>query len=57
MVDHAIARALGWRVCKLRGEEHRYNRPDPHNHELVVCRPAAAERVLEALSGCGALED
>lgn len=29
-----IARALGWHVCKLRGEEHRYNQPDPYNHEL-----------------------
>lgn len=52
-----VARALGWHVCKLRGEEHRYNQRDPRNNELVVCRPAAAEAVLEALSGCGALED
>ena len=52
-----VARALGWSVCRLRGEEHRYNRPDPRNHELVVCRPAMNERVLAALSGSGALED
>jgi len=52
-----VARALGWHVCKLRGEEHRYNQADPVNHELVVCRPAVAERVIEALAGCGALED
>jgi hypothetical protein len=43
-------------VCKLRGEEHVYNRPDPRNHELVVCRPALRERVLEVLASCGALE-
>ena len=52
-----VARALGWRVCKLRGEEHVYNRPDPHNHELVICRPAVAERVVEVLASCGALGD
>ena len=52
-----VARALGWHVCKLRGDEHRYNLADPHNHELVVCRPAHKDRVLEVLAGCGALED
>jgi 3'(2'), 5'-bisphosphate nucleotidase len=53
----SVARALGWHVCKLRGDEHRYNQPDPVNHELVVCRPAVADRVLGALATCGALED
>ncbi len=52
-----IARALGWTVCKLRGEEHRYNQKDPRNHELVVCRPAMRSRVLEVLAACGALEE
>jgi 3'(2'), 5'-bisphosphate nucleotidase len=52
-----IARALGWTVCKLRGDEHRYNQRNPVNHELVICRPAWKERVLEALASCGALED
>lgn len=51
-----VARALGWWVGKLRGEEHRYNQPDPRNHELVVCRPAQRERVLAALRSSGALE-
>lgn len=51
-----VARALGWTVCRLRGDEHRYNRPDPHNHELVVCRAAWKERVLAALAASGALE-
>jgi 3'(2'), 5'-bisphosphate nucleotidase len=50
-----VARALGWSVCKLRGEEHRYNQRDPKNHELVVCRPALRERVLAALEASGAL--
>jgi 3'(2'), 5'-bisphosphate nucleotidase len=45
-----VARALGWHVCDLRGVEHRYNRRDPRNHELLVCRPAARERVLAALA-------
>lgn len=52
-----VARALGWHVCKLRGEPHVYNRPDPKNHELVVCRPAMRDQVIEALAACGALED
>lgn len=51
-----IARALGWTVCKLRGEEHRYNQANPVNHELVVCRPAMREQVLAALAKSGALE-
>ncbi len=51
-----VARALGWEVCKLRGESHRYNQPDPYNHELVICRPAVTERVLTVLADCGALE-
>jgi 3'(2'), 5'-bisphosphate nucleotidase len=51
-----VARALGWTVCKLRGEEHRYNQKNPKNHELVVCRPAWKERVLEAIRTCGALD-
>jgi 3'(2'), 5'-bisphosphate nucleotidase len=52
----AVARALGWHVSKLRGQEHRYNQKNPKNHELVVCRPAWRERVLAALRDSGALE-
>jgi 3'(2'), 5'-bisphosphate nucleotidase len=52
-----IARSLGWHVCRLDGTPHVYNRPDPRNHELVVCRPAVKDRVLAALSEAGALED
>jgi 3'(2'), 5'-bisphosphate nucleotidase len=51
-----VARALGWTVCKLHGEDHRYNQADPKNHELVVCRPAWKTRVLEALESAGALK-
>jgi len=51
-----VARALGWSVCRLRGEDHAYNQADPVNDELVVCRPAWKERVLAALERCGALE-
>lgn len=50
-----VARALGWSVCRLRGEAHRYNQPDPRNHEFVVCRPAWKDRVLAALATAGAL--
>jgi 3'(2'), 5'-bisphosphate nucleotidase len=52
----AVARALGWSVCKLRGEEHAYNQPDPKNHELVVCRPGLRQRLLEAALRCGVFD-
>ncbi|MEM7305670.1 MAG: 3'(2'),5'-bisphosphate nucleotidase CysQ [Planctomycetota bacterium] len=52
-----VARALGWHVCKLRGEEHAYNQANPKNHELVICRPAERERVLAAIEASGALAD
>lgn len=52
-----VARALGYTVCRLRGDEHRYNRPDPRNHELVVCRPSWRARVLAAIAESGALEE
>jgi len=45
----AVARALGWSVSTLSGAEHRYNRENPRNEEIVVCRPAWRERVLESL--------
>jgi len=48
-----IARAAGWFVGKLDGTEHRYNQPDPHNHEYVLCRPAWTDRVVEAISKSG----
>lgn len=51
-----VARALGWSVSKLRGEEHVYNQKNPKNHELLVCRPAWKERLLVALKESGALE-
>jgi len=51
-----VARALGWHVSRLRGEEHRDNQPDPRNHELVICRPAQRDSVLAAIRACGALD-
>jgi len=51
-----VARALGWHVCRLRGDEHRYNQRDPRNHELVICRPAIKDRVLGAIERSGALD-
>lgn len=52
-----IARSLGWHVCRLDGTPHVYNRPDPKNHELVICRPEAKDRVLGALKSAGALAE
>ncbi len=45
----ALARALGWTVCRLDGTPHVYNRRDPRNHELVVCRSGVTARVLETV--------
>ncbi len=50
-----VARALGWHVCKLSGEEHRYNSRDPLNHDLLVCRPAEAARILRLIRELGVL--
>ncbi len=46
----AIARAAGWWVSRLDGSRQRYNQPDPRNDEIVVCRPADRDRVLDALA-------
>jgi 3'(2'), 5'-bisphosphate nucleotidase len=51
-----VARAAGWTVCKLRGDEHAYNRENPMNGDLVVCRPAWKERVLGGLVSSGATD-
>jgi 3'(2'), 5'-bisphosphate nucleotidase len=45
----AVARALGWSVTTLSGEEHRYNRENPRNDEIVVCRPSWRDRILDSL--------
>jgi len=49
-----VARALGWSVSRLRGEEQRYNCVDPKNDEFLMCRPAWRDRVLSALHESGA---
>ncbi len=49
----AVARALGWSVSTLSGAAHRYNRENPRNDEIVVCRPAFRDRVLESLKVLG----
>lgn len=46
----AVARALGFVVCRLSGQEHTYNGADPRNDEIVVCRPWLRERVLASLA-------
>ncbi len=48
----ALARALGWHVSRIDGSRHVYNQRDPHNHELIVCRPAVADRVLATVREC-----
>jgi 3'(2'), 5'-bisphosphate nucleotidase len=52
-----VARALGWSVSNLRGQELAYNQPDPRLDEFLVCRPAMRERVLAALRESGAVKD
>ncbi len=51
----AVARALGWNVARLDGSTQHYNRPDPRNEELLVCRAHDRARVLDALRDAGAL--
>lgn len=52
-----VARAMGWHVSRLDGSPQAYNQPDPRNGELLVCRPAARERILTALQRCGVFEE
>jgi len=49
----AVARALGWSVTTFSGAEHRYNRENPRNEEIVVCRPAVRDRALASLRNLG----
>jgi 3'(2'), 5'-bisphosphate nucleotidase len=49
----AVARALGWSVSTLSGAEHRYNRENARNDEIVVCRPAWRDRILDSLRRLG----
>ena len=48
-----VARALGWRVSRLNGEDLRYNQPDPRVDEFLVCRAAQRGAVLGALRTAG----
>jgi 3'(2'), 5'-bisphosphate nucleotidase len=45
-----VARAAGFCVSRIDGSPQTYNRPDPRNDEIVVCRPWLLERVLGALA-------
>ncbi len=51
-----VALALGWTVSRLDGSPQPYNLANPYNDEMLVCRPADRERVLLALTACGALD-
>ncbi|QDU65843.1 3'(2'),5'-bisphosphate nucleotidase CysQ [Engelhardtia mirabilis] len=51
-----IARALGWHVCRIDGSAQVYNQADPRNDELIICRPAIAERVLETVQRPGIID-
>ena len=46
----AVAQAAGLHVSRLDGSPMRYNRPDPYLPDLLVCRPALAERLLAAIN-------
>lgn len=52
-----VARALGWSVSRLRGEDLAYNQRDPRVDEFLVCRPALRARVLSALRESKAVAD
>ncbi|MGY5882451.1 3'(2'),5'-bisphosphate nucleotidase CysQ [Modestobacter lacusdianchii] len=46
----AVARAAGLHTSRLDGAPLRYNQPDPHLPDLVVCRPELAGRLLAAIA-------
>ena len=45
----AVARAAGLHTSRLDGSPLRYNQPDPHLPDLLVCRPELADRLLGVL--------
>lgn len=47
----AVALAAGYHASRLDGSPLIYNRPDPLLPDLLVCRPALAGRLLEAVAG------
>jgi 3'(2'), 5'-bisphosphate nucleotidase len=49
----AVAGALGWSVTTLSGAEHRYNRANPRNEQILVCRPSFLPRLLDTLGSLG----
>lgn len=48
-----VALALGWHVSRLNGDKQVYNQVDPRNDELLICRPADAQRIQAALRESG----
>ncbi|MGH8825499.1 MAG: 3'(2'),5'-bisphosphate nucleotidase CysQ [Jiangellaceae bacterium] len=46
----AVARACGLHTSRLDGSALRYNQPEPHLPDLVVCRPVFADALLAAIS-------
>ncbi|WP_299954962.1 3'(2'),5'-bisphosphate nucleotidase CysQ [uncultured Modestobacter sp.] len=46
----AVARAAGLHTSRLDGAPLRYNQPDPHLPDLVVCRPELADQLLAAIA-------
>lgn len=45
-----VAAAAGLHTSRIDGSPLRYNRPDPHLPDLLVCRPEVADRLLNEIS-------
>jgi 3'(2'), 5'-bisphosphate nucleotidase len=46
----AVARAAGLHTSRVDGSPLRYNKPDPHLPDLLICRPELADQLLTALA-------
>jgi len=46
----AVARAAGLHASRIDGSPLRYNRPDPSLPDILICRPALAGAMLEAIA-------
>jgi 3'(2'), 5'-bisphosphate nucleotidase len=53
----AVARAAGLHTSRLDGSPLEYNRPNPWLPDLVVCPPAIAQRLLDAIAPLSQEED
>jgi 3'(2'), 5'-bisphosphate nucleotidase len=49
-----VARAAGLHTSRVDGSPLSYNRPNPYQPDLLICRPELATPILDAITLCAA---